>query len=67
MINGWYHMINYNGMMEKWKNEGYTANLHITFDTFVIYSMISILFNPCKYLIQLKGNQFKYYKYSNFP
>ena len=67
MINGWYHMINYNGMMEKWKNEGYTANLHITFDTFVIYSMIRILFNPCKYLIHLKGNQFKYYKYLNFP
>ena len=25
MINGWYHMINYNGTIEKWKNEGYTA------------------------------------------
>ena len=33
-------MINYNGIMEKWKNEGYTANVLITFDTFVIYGMI---------------------------
>ena len=52
-------MINYNGTKEKWKNEGCTANVHITFDTFVNYGMITF-FNPHKHLIQLKVHQFKY-------